>query len=293
LTAHQFDYVTKVRSMGTAESDGDRGRAASSRFLKLLDRVCPGQVVGLYVVGSGALDAWRVGHSDVDVTAVMSDDCRLSVAKLWLLRLASGAIEATDALLHRRPIKSGTLNASFVKMGDLGKRVSDITPIGSFVGLQVWPNKAFDVNPVMWFVLARHGIAIRGLEGAELGLVIDDSERREWTKANLVSYWKPWAERVLVTGKFPGMRFGRGVEWGVSGASRMHCTIRTGGVISKRASLDYATQTFDPRWGPVVELAKAHSEGRPLPIDEPEYKAFACAAAEFVLHIIADTKSWL
>jgi hypothetical protein len=277
--------------MVTDLNNGDGGRTGAGRFLRLLDRVCRGEVLGLYIVGSGALDAWRLGHSDIDVIAVMADTCQLRPRKLWLLRAVSGASEAADALLHRRPIKSGTVNASFVRGGDLAKRVEDIEPLGSFVGLQVWPAKAFDVNPVMWFVLATKGIAMRGQEGTELGLLINETERREWTKANLLTYWKPWAEKVLSSGKFPRMHFARGLEWGVSGASRMHCTIQTGDVISKRASLTYAQQTFDSRWTEVIDLAISHSEGLPLSTNQHEHKTLARTAAGFVLHVIADTQT--
>jgi hypothetical protein len=162
-------------------------------------------------------------------------------------------------------------------------------PLGSFVGLRVWPKKAFDVNPVMWFVLATKGIAMRGPEGSELELAINEAERREWTKANLLAYWKPWAEGVLASGEFPRMHFARGLEWGVSGVSRMHCTIQTGDVISKRASLTYAAQTFDSHWAAVIELAIAHSEGRPLKINRQEHKTLARLTADFVLHVIAST----
>jgi Domain of unknown function (DUF4111) len=270
------------------QKDSDAGRAGAGRFLRLLDLRCPNQIAGLYIVGSGALGAWRLGGSDIDVIVGTHDQAKLTYGKLVLLRGISGAIEAVAALLHRRPVRSGTVNASFVTEGDLGKPVSTIVPLGSFVGLKVSTNKAFDINPVMWFVLERYGIALRGPNSAQLGLIVDEHERKEWTKANLLAYWKPWAEAVRSKEEFPSMSFDRGLEWGVSGVSRMHCTVRTGNVISKRAALDYASETFDPRWEPVIRLATAQRDGEPNRTREVEKPALVRSTADFVSFVIND-----
>jgi hypothetical protein len=266
----------------------DGGRAGAGRFLRLLDVLCPNQIVGLYIVGSGALGAWRSGGSDIDVIVVICDDAKLRYLKLVLLRGISGAIEAVAALLHRRPVRSGTVNASFVSEGDLRKPVSTIVPLGSFVGLSVSTNKAFDINPVMWFVLERNGIALRGPSAAELGLIVDERERKDWTKANLLAYWKPWAQAVRSNAEFPNMSFARGLEWGVSGVGRMHCTVRTGNVISKRAALDYARETFDPKWDQIIGLAVAHRDCQSITASTDEKQSLACATADFVLFVIND-----
>ena len=161
-------------------------------------------------------------------------------------------------------------------------------PLGSFVGLKVSTNKAFDINPVMWFVLERYGIALRGPNSAQLGLIVDEHEKRDWTKANLLAYWRPWAEAVRSKEEFPNMSFARGLEWGVSGVSRMHCTVRTGNVISKRAALDYAKETFDSTWEPVIRLAIAHRDGGPFRVREEEKPVLVRATANFVLSVIDD-----
>ena len=42
------------------------------------------------------------------------------------------------------------------------------------------------------------------------------------------------------------------VVWGVLGVSRLHCTLATGGIVSKYAAGLYARETFPTRWHRIV-----------------------------------------
>jgi len=61
---------------------------------------------------------------------------------------------------------------------------------------RVAQREGYDVNPVTWHTLARHGIAVRGQEPEHLRIHIDDAELRSWTLGNLNGYWRRWALRI-------------------------------------------------------------------------------------------------
>ncbi|MDQ3106330.1 MAG: nucleotidyltransferase domain-containing protein [Actinomycetota bacterium] len=226
------------------------------RYLRLVDRLLPGRVVGLYVVGSVALGAYRRARSDIDLVVVCDGD--LSAAeqrKVRAVQWMSSVRTAPPALLRADLSVPGTVNATYVRSADLTKPVTSIEPLCTHVGHQFLTGEGFDVNPVQWKTLADHGIAVRGDEPSRLGLDPEPGALREWNLRNLHGYWKPFAERLAARGPGPGHRFRPRwiTAWGVLGAPRLHHTIATGEVISKEAAGEYALATFDQRWHPVIE----------------------------------------
>ena len=137
---------------------------------------------------------------------------------------------------------------------------------------------AFDVNPVVWALLSRRGISLRGVPASNLGLDPEPALLRDWNLQNLNSYWRQWAASP---------RTGRGthhtVAWGVLGAPRLHCTITTGEIVGKLAAGVYALEAFDSRWHPLINAALSYwrdDERAKLP------RSAVQRAAEFVLDVI-------
>jgi hypothetical protein len=264
---------------------------AMARYLRLADRLLPGRVVGAYVVGSVALGAFRRERSDIDVIAVV--DRRLDEDELrrvrWL-QLASGVPTSAAALARGRVTLPGTVNATFVAADDLTKPVTSIVPVASHVGHEFHAGQGFDVNPVIWTILARHGIAVRGPEAATLGLDPEPGALAEWNRSNLERYWRPWGE-AAVAARRRRLRIARArwlTAWGVLGPPRLHHTIATGDVISKEAAGEYALDTFDARWHPIIEDGLAYWRGERAPDDrfrDPQVRARA--TGEFVLEVVA------
>ena len=242
-------------------------RAIVEHYLQLADRHLPGRVSGFYVVGSTALGGYRPGRSDIDFLAVV--DGGLSPAELRRLRrvhVTAGARAGARALPRGRFLIPGTPNGVYVRAQDLTRPVTDITPLASHTGTTFAVGRGFDVNPVGWTVLARHGIAVRGPAPAELGLRLDGDELRDWNRRNLEDYWVPWAAGVLARPR-RGLGLGLGsrwlASWGALGAPRLHCTIATGEVVTKEAAGAYAMATFDDRWRPLLRAAIAYRTGAP------------------------------
>ena len=211
-----------------AQTLPDEARRAVDRYLGHVDKRLPGRLVGLYVVGSAALGAYRPGRSDIDVVGVTDgrfepDDLR----RLRLVHLGAGAGAAARALARARPMFPGTVNAVFVAAEDLPRPVTTIVPVASHVGHEFHAGAGFDVNPVMWKVLADRGVAVRGPGPGELGLDPEPAALRAWNLANLDRYWAGYAAAVLAAAGGGRARLLRaGSRWGSRGArwARPGCT---------------------------------------------------------------------
>ena len=249
----------------------DEARRAVDRYLGHVDKRLPGRLVGLYVVGSAALGAYRPGRSDIDVVGVTDgrfdpDDRR----RLRLVHLGAGAGAVGRALARARPMIPGTVNAVFVAAEDLARPVTTIVPVASHVGHEFRAGEGFDVNPVTWKILADRGVAVRGPEPGELDLDPEPEALRAWNLANLDRYWARYAAAVLAVaggGRVRLLRAGSrwGVAWGALGAPRLHFTIATGEIVTKEDAGHYARATFGERWHPLIDEAVAYRLGRPSP----------------------------
>jgi hypothetical protein len=268
------------------------GRADSAvrYYLRVADRLLPGRVDGLYVVGSIALGAYRLDLSDIDL--VVTVDRQLTAAEIRRARLLHGLTGMRSwAKSFPRAAVPGTCNATFVRSEELDQPVSTITPILNHCGHEFAVGRGFDVNPVVWQILDRHGIAVRGPSPDTLRLQPQPELLRDWNLANLRDYWRPWAEGILAGGRRQAAAalFSRArTEWGVLGAPRLHHTIATGDVISKERAGEYSLDVFDEEWHPIIREGLAYSRGEaPVP-DFTDRRGRVVRAAEFVC-MVADS----
>jgi hypothetical protein len=249
-------------------------------------------VEGFYVVGSVCLGAFRDGRSDIDFVAIV--DGRLDTRELRRLRAVHvgrwAMALAGDAILRRRwPL---VCNGSYLPQGALARSPLEVRAMAGHVAgrFEVGPAGGFDVNPVTWHTLARHGIAVRGPVPAGLQIHTDPDELRAWTRANLDGYWRDWvagARRVSGVGRIRALprRFAAG---GVLGVSRLHYTLQTGEIVDKETAGEYALETFGPEWRSVVEDALAFWRGA-HPARGPDRRhrpRRTGRAADFVAHVI-------
>jgi hypothetical protein len=167
-------------------------------LLARLDRALQGCVDGFYVVGSACMGAFREGRSDLDFVAVA--DRELSRPELERLRAVHlgrwMSALVRDVATHRRWPFVG--NGFYLRSGDLARSPLEVTPLAGHVSgrFRIAEREGFDVNPVTWQVLARHGIALRGPERDRLRIHTDPVELRAWVRGNLNSYWRRWVERA-------------------------------------------------------------------------------------------------
>jgi hypothetical protein len=259
-------------------------RQIVERYVRWADRAVPGHVVGVYVIGSTALGAYRQGHSDLDVVAVL--DRPVPIGRLRAVHLASWSGAAGRALRHGQVAVPGNVNAAYVVAGELRRPVTEIVPLASHVGLRFGTGEGFDVNPVMWKVLAERGITVRGVDAGELGLDPEPGVLRDWNLANLDEYWGPWAAGLAAEGGPWWRSSGWLASWGSLGAPRLHATIATGDVLSKEAAGEYALATFGDEWRPVVEEGLAYRRGEPSPGHYRDRGQRLRATAAFVQEVV-------
>ena len=261
---------------------------AARRYLRIADRLLPGRIVGFYLVGSAALGAYRPERSDIDFVAVV--DRRLDrgeLARLRAVHVTATVASVDPGRLARGSIKPpGVCNGVYVCADDLTRPVSTIEPVASHTGARFEVGRGFDVNPVQWQTFARRGVAVRGPDPATLGLDPEPDRLRRWNLDNLAAYWVPWAEGHS---RRPGVAFRAmprwWTAWGVLGAPRLHHTIATGDVIAKEAAGDYAVETFDERWHPIVAEGLAYWRGEPADQRIGNVRQRAQTTAAFVLEV--------
>jgi hypothetical protein len=267
-------------------------RRTVDHYLQVMDRLLPGRVCGLYVVGSTALGAYNPSRSDLDFVVVVDRGLRPDeLLRLRLVHLIAGARSGLRAVSRLRFMFPGTCNGVFVTADDLGRPITEITAVASHTGTRFTTGSGFDLNPVTWSVLADHGVAIRGPQPSALDLQTDASVLRSWTLDNLDAYWAPWARTILARNP-RRLRVGWRwlTAWGVLGTSRMHHTIATGRVIAKETAGEYALATFAARWHPLVDEALAYRRNQPARVTGPG-DAWVREAAAFVLEVVADAQT--
>lgn len=181
----------------------------------------------------------------------------------------------------RSPV-SGTCNTVFVRRADLAQRVGRIVPVAEAVAERVTAGTGPSISPVDAKVLVESGIAVRGPRPDALGLDPEPARLEAYNRENLESYWRPWARRYRDRpGPVLHLRVGRATAWGVLGPPRLHYTIATGRVVSKATAGEYALDTFDDRWHPLIRHALTWW-ARERPTTSPPPRAHV---AGFVEHV--------
>ena len=224
---------------------------AADRYLKALEAtLAPDMLRGVYVVGSAALGSWRPGRSDLDVLVVL--DRPMNASDLAMVGEMHAELEASRA---GHPHS----DAHYVTPDLLGARSEAKVPVATD---GVFNPEGHRTDPVLWAVLAKHGITLRGPKASELRVAPDPAWLREWNHANLESYWRSHlgyrprlAQQDPESLVDPYM-----LAWEATGPGRLHATIATGEVISKEASADYTAGLF-PKYADLCAKAKAYRLG--------------------------------
>jgi aminoglycoside adenylyltransferase-like protein/nucleotidyltransferase-like protein len=264
---------------------------AVGRYLRLTDRLLPGRVTGFYVVGSTALGSFRPQRSDIDFVAVV--DRRLGAGelrRLWTVHALCATRSGLRAVSRVELAFPGVCNGVFVLADDLTTPVSQITPVAEHTARGFRVGRGSAANPVTWTILAEQGLTVRGPPPGRLGLQPQPELLRSWSLANVDSYWYSWGQRIssVVGATRPRWL----IAWGVLGASRAHCTIATGEIVSKEEAGVYALETFGAEWHPLIEDALAYWQGRQR-VDEAYYSwglynstGATRRAGRFVQHVV-------
>jgi hypothetical protein len=247
---------------------------AVGRHRRWLDRLLPGRVEDVHVTGSTALGAYVPGRSDVDVVVVLAR--RLSRAELARLRAAQVAASvpvAVSGVVHRRWAFPGNVNGVYVVADDLSRPVAEIDPVASHSGTAFTVGRAFDVNPVVWTVLADAGVpVVRPPRAEAVG----------WCRDNLATFWRGFAADVR------GGRVSRSrMAQEVLGAPRLWVTVTTGEVVVKEEAGERALAAFGPEWHPLLRDALAWRRDQPADPALADPRTRADRTAAWIDHVCA------
>lgn len=264
----------------------------SHAYLRAADRLVPG-VVACAAGGSLALGAYREAASDIDLVALISDDWRGRrdlIPRLRFLHASQFPRIAGRVLRGLGP--SAMCNTAFIFASDVGRPVSQISPVASHVGEQFVAGCAFDVNPVMWTQLADGGVSLRGPEVAEWDVNPEPESLIPWTQQNLREYWLPLAGKLdhgthsRLLSKWP-ISAGA-VAWRVLGPARMNATITTGEILSKEAAGLRARELF-PQHRAIVDVALTELRGAKPPqlLPRSHWRAATSAAMRDIIYAVS------
>ncbi|HEX6684767.1 MAG TPA: nucleotidyltransferase domain-containing protein [Candidatus Limnocylindrales bacterium] len=205
------------------------------RYLERVDAERPGLIEMLYVVGSIALGAWQPGRSDIDTIIVTSralDESDLEVVKAAHMGFDGRSLPPGRCTTRSRR-RSSTASSA----------------------------------PVVWLVLARHGITVRGPAVAEHGITVDAEALRSYNLDNLRGYWQPLANQIRkecenVQDPQSTPVPGEHVAWMMLGPPRLHHTLATGAILSKAGSAGYLREVM-PEFADLADRAVRWRAGEP------------------------------
>lgn len=221
-------------------------------YLETVDSCAPGLVEGLYVVGSFALDDWQEGRSDIDVVVVTADP--VTDDDFANLVTAHAVLSEVPGL--------PSIEGPYVAWGDLVTPPTGLHRPWVGDGQLRHDGDCFDINPITWFVLAEHGVTVRGPTPDRLGIVLDVDERVRFAIDNLMGYWRPLARDVrtacdsLLTSDDVVEAFdAESYVWCALGALRLHRTAFHGDVVSTTEAGRYGLQVTDVTHHEVIASA--------------------------------------
>jgi hypothetical protein len=219
--------------------------AVTTTYLSAVDAALPGFLEGLYLTGSVALDDFYPRRSDIDFLAVSSTPPSSEQVML---------IEQVHRLVARRHPRP-TFDGIYVTWDELAAPPEEAEPGPQYQDGTFRPHVRNERHPVIWNVLACHGIALRGPRPRDLKVDTTPWRLDRWTRGNLELYWRPWWKRGSRLLSRPGLAnlTSWGPQWGVLGVSRLHYTLTTGKITSKRGAGEYARTTFDAQWRRIVD----------------------------------------
>jgi hypothetical protein len=222
-------------------------------YLEVVDSCTPGLVEGLYVVGSYALGDWHAGRSDIDIVAITAEAATDSDA--------AGLVTAHAILAEQLEVH---IDGPYLAWADVISPPMSLHRPWSLDGRLHHDGDCFELNPVTWYVLAHHGVTVRGPTVERLGVYLDVDARVRFVVDNLSSYWRTVATDVRdACAREPGRAFDlASFEWCALGALRLHYTAFNGGVISKSAAGEYGRNLVAPQLQSHLLDAVASRQGR-------------------------------
>jgi hypothetical protein len=134
-----------------------------------------------------------------------------------------------------------------------------------------------ELTPVVWLVLGRYGIAVRGPAPQDLGIREDREAMRSYNLDNLRDYWQPLATAIRTQlGTKPGAEpvEPEMLAWTMLGPARLHYTLRYNDIVSKAGAAAHIAEHF-PSWAELAQRAARFRAGAAIPATVDDLMAAA------------------
>lgn len=210
-------------------------------FADALEEALPGQVEGIYLVGSLALNDFRPGQSDIDFLAILDSSADVNaLSRVHRIVSAEHPYVDCDGIY----LKSGELALPPAGAGPSAREGKVVLASGD------------ERHAVTWLTLMRHGIAVKGRLPSSEWIFGDETAAASHSRQNLISYWLPWLDQRRSMTEFDNWS----VAWGCLGVARLHAAIVRQEMLSKSAGGRHALAYF-PQHRPIIEEALNLREG--------------------------------
>lgn len=227
-------------------------------------------LLGMYLYGSLALGDFNPDGSDIDFLAVMEDE--VSAAALAALQALHERVFVLD------PPFSEELEGSYVSRAAL-RRFDPATARHPHIdrGEATVHVTQHEVDSIFQrYVLREHGVTLVGPPPSTWVDPITADDLRQATVELVRIWWAPMAHD-------PWRLYQPGYQvYAVLTMCRMLYTLSHGDVVSKPAAAQWALETQDARWAPLIERALAwrRDDGVDRTADVPETRAFIRLVAQ-------------
>jgi predicted nucleotidyltransferase len=192
-------------------------------FVHHIHTAFPDEVIGIYVIGSVALDDFQECKSDIDLLVLcrnLHDEDRFSTVRIQ------------HRLISRKAKLQ--LNGYYITADALNVANAANTKAIYFQGSHV-EVRLFDMAIVTLLELHNSALTVYGAPSNSLSIRVNKDDVTAFTFSNLIQYWQPWLKKhnSLWWRKISLVIIPRVTEWTLLGLARQLYTLYTGEITSK------------------------------------------------------------
>lgn len=239
-----------------------------NEYMTLLNERLPNTLVGLYLHGSIALNAFVENSSDIDFLTIINH--RLATSEAAILYEIHQSIARNS-----KPDMDGY----YLIQEEIGSQAEGLY----YNGGQLQDKTV--INPVTWWILKNKGIPVLG---EELNIAVDRMDLLSYVSENMNTYW---ADRIRMIEDsdplllLPKEFLNEEIQWSILGILRQYYTLREHDIISKLGAGEYALKHVPEEWHHIINEAIQIRKGTGKTFFESEKKRLNTASLfmEYIL----------
>ncbi|MEK3799321.1 aminoglycoside adenylyltransferase domain-containing protein [Peribacillus sp. FSL H8-0477] len=239
-----------------------------NEYMTLLNERLPNTLVGLYLHGSIALNAFVENSSDIDFLTIINH--RLATSEAAILYEIHQSIARNS-----KPDMDGY----YLIQEEIGSQAEGLY----YNGGQLQDKTV--INPVTWWILKNKGIPVLG---EELNFAVDRMDLLSYVSENMNTYWANRIRKIEDSDPLlllPKEFLNEEIQWSILGILRQYYTLREHDIISKLGAGEYALKHIPEEWHHIINEAIQIRKGTGKTFFESEKKRLNTASLlmEYIL----------